>query len=264
MFLVEYGVAFEEVLNDSGFKLMLKNLQLRDLGYDVGCRIIERGSSRMFTSSIRRRVANAPKRHIARREERIHKVKSANICVDGANLTFPCTIRDIHSSGARMSIVNMQGIADSFLLIVRSEDLVARCQVAWRKTNELGVRFVRIGCLLDEEKMKKEQQAAYQMEARQAAEQVERERQQAEYEALQRQQKQVQHIAQITIARLQIMGMDPTKPYSEKDLRDAYHCQAMNKHPDHGGDAEEFHQLTEVYNLMLQDFLAAQSASQSA
>ena len=218
----------------------------------------------MFTSSVRRGRATAPKRHVDRREERIQKIKSASICVDGADLAFPCTVRDIHSSGARMSIANIQGVADSFLLIVRSEDLVARCKVAWRKTNELGVRFVRVGCLLDEEQMKKEQQAAYQMEIQEAAERVERERVQAEQEALQRQHLQAQRIAQINAARMQIMGMDPTKPYSEEDLKSAYRRQAMAKHPDQGGDPREFQQLTEIYNLMLQDLQVAAAAAATA
>ena len=218
----------------------------------------------MFTSSVRRGRATAPKRHVDRREERIQKIKSASICVDGADLAFPCTVRDIHSSGARMSIANIQGVADSFLLIVRSEDLVARCKVAWRKTNELGVRFVRVGCLLDEEQMKKEQQAAYHMEIKEAADRLERERLQAEHEELQRQQIQAQRIAQINAARMQIMGMDPTKPYSEEDLKSAYRRQAMTKHPDQGGDPREFQQLTDIYNLMLQDLQAAAAAAAAA
>ncbi|MEP0942857.1 MAG: PilZ domain-containing protein [Rhizobiaceae bacterium] len=214
----------------------------------------------MFTSSVRRGRHAAPKRHVDRREERVQKVKSASICIDGADLNFPCTVRDIHSSGARMSIANIQGVADSFLLIVRSEDLVARCKVAWRKTNEMGVRFVRVGVLAEEERMKKEQQSAHQMELQQQVERANQERLHAEQEALQRQQLQAQRIAQINAARMQIMGMDPTKPYTEEDLKSAYRRRAMSKHPDQGGDPLEFQQLTEIYNLMLNDLQAAAGA----
>jgi len=208
----------------------------------------------MFTSSVKRGGRPSPKRHIDRREERIEKVKSATICVDGADMNFPCTVRDIHSSGARMSIQNAQNVADSFLLIVRSENLVARCKVAWRKTNELGVRFVRVGDLLEESRMKIEQHAAFNQAIQQQAKRQEQERIQAEHEAMQRQQAEAMRAARIATARMQIMGMDPTQPYTLDDLKAAYRRQAMTKHPDQGGDPVEFQQLTEIYNLMAQAF----------
>ena len=155
-------------------------------------------------------------------------------------------------------------MADSVLLIVRSEDLVARCKVAWRKTNELGVRFVRVGGLDEEERMKEEQQSSYQLERQQLAENQQRECEQAELEELQRQQLHAQRIAQINAARMQIMGMDPTKPYSEEDLKSAYRRQAMNKHPDQGVDPLEFQQLSKIYNLMLHDLQAAAETAEAA
>lgn len=213
----------------------------------------------MFTSSVRRGGRAAPKRHIDRREERVEKVKSATICVDGAEMNFPCTVRDIHSSGARMSIVNAQNVADSFLLIVRSENLVARCKVAWRKPNELGVRFVRVGDLNDEAHMKIEQHAAFNQSVQQQAQRREQARIQAEQDALMHQQAEAMRAARIATARMQIMGMDPTQPYTLEDLKAAYRRQAMTKHPDQGGDPVEFQQLTEIYNLMTQAFDTVQN-----
>lgn len=206
----------------------------------------------MFSSPNRRTRATAPRKHVDRREERVLKVKSASICIDGGENHIPCTVRDIHSSGARMSIAHPQQVGDSFLLIVRSENLVARCKVAWRKTNELGVRFLRVAGLNEEERLKKEQQAAFQKDQQQHFEMQEQARLQSEQEAQQRMQIQAQRAAQMQAARLQIMGMDPTKPYTEEDLKSAYRRQAMAKHPDQGGDPVEFQQLTEIYNLMLQ------------
>ncbi len=208
----------------------------------------------MFTSSIRRGGRPAPKRHIDRREERVEKIKSAAICVDGAEMNFPCTVRDIHTSGARMSVVNAQNLADNFLLIVRSDNLVARCKVAWRKTNELGVRFLRVGDLSEESRMKIEQHAAFNQAVQQQTQRQEQERIQAEQEALQAQQAEAMRTARIAAARMQIMGMDPTKPYTLEDLKAAYRRQAMAKHPDQGGDPVEFQQLTEIYKLMAAAF----------
>jgi len=208
----------------------------------------------MFTSSVRRGGRAAPKRHIDRREERVEKTKSATICVDGAEMNFPCTVRDIHSSGARMSIVNAENVADNFLLIVRSDNLVARCKVAWRKSNEIGVRFVRVGDLNEEARMKADQHLAFNQAIQQSAQRQEQARIQAENEAQLHQQEEALRVARIAVARMQIMGMDPTQPYTLEDLKAAYRRQAMAKHPDQGGDPVEFQQLTEIFNLMAHAF----------
>ncbi len=212
----------------------------------------------MFTSSARRGRQAAPKRHVDRREERVEKTKAATICVDGAEMNFPCTVRDIHSSGARLSIVNAQGIADTFLLIVRSDDLIARCKVAWRKSNEIGVRFARVGDLAEEAHLKAEQHAAFNQAIRQQNQRMEQDRQRAEQEAQAQMQAQAMRVARINAARMQIMGMDPTQPYTMEDLKSAYRRQAMNKHPDQGGDPVEFQQLTDIFHLMVQAMEAHQ------
>jgi hypothetical protein len=208
----------------------------------------------MFNSSVRGKRPGAPKRHVPRREERVEKTKSASICIDGEEMYVACTVRDIHSSGARLSIVNPQGIADSFLLMVRSDNLVARCKVAWRKTNEIGVRFLRTGDLSQEQRFKKEQRLAYQQEGQQRQHQQDEIELRAEQEQQAQLQIQAQREQQMRMARLQIMGMDPTQPYTVEDLKGAFRRQAMHKHPDQGGDPTEFRQLTEIYNLMLQAF----------
>ena len=153
-----------------------------------------------------------------------------------------------------MSIVNAQNVADSFLLIVRSNNLIARCKVAWRKTNELGVRFVRVGDLAEEARMKAEQHSAFNHAIRQQTQRQEQQRIQSELEAEQLLQAEAMRTARIAAARMQIMGMDPTQPYTLDDLKAAYRRQAMTKHPDQGGDPVEFQQLTEIYNLMAQAF----------
>jgi len=207
----------------------------------------------MFTPSANRNRLHAPKKHVER-EQRVAKTKSASVCVDGADLQFAGTVRDIHSSGARISIMNLESIENGFLLIVRSDNLVARCQVVWKKQNELGVRFLRIGDLSEEAQFRRDQQYAYKKDGDMRALQQQQSQLRSESDLVARQRVQAQRAAQMQIARLQIMGMDPTKPYSEDDLKTAYRRRAMTKHPDQGGDPAEFQQLTEVYNLMLQAF----------
>lgn len=215
----------------------------------------------MFNSTVRRGRPTGPRKQVERREERIEKIKSASICIDGGDQQMACTVRDIHSSGARLSIMNAQAVAESFLLIVRSENLIARCKVAWRKTNEMGVRFLRVGDLGEEDRMRKEQQYAFQQQVEQDQRRKDEAIQIAERDRQAKLLAQAQRIAQIRSARLQIMGMDPTQPYSEQELKSAFRKQAMVKHPDQGGDPVEFQQLTEIYNLMLQD-LEAQATQQ--
>ena len=209
----------------------------------------------MFTPTARRNRVVAPKKHVERREERVPKVKSASICVDGADAMIACTVRDIHSSGARISIMSLEGIKESFMLIVRSENLVARAKVAWKKDGEIGVRFIRTGDLADEQQFHSEQQSAYAKEVELERRRIAEEEARAEQQRLAREHAEAQRIAQIRIAQMQIMGMDPTKPYSQEDLKSAFRKKAMTIHPDQGGDPVEFQRLNDVYNIMLNEFL---------
>ena len=210
----------------------------------------------MFNSTVRRGRQTGPRKRVERREERSEVTKSASICIDGADQKMACTVRDIHSSGARLSIMNAQAVADTFLLIVRSDNLIARCKVAWRKTNEMGVRFLRVGDLAEEERMRKEQQQTFRKEVEQAQRQEEIAARNAEQERQNHIHAQAQRVAQIRSARMQIMGMDPTHPYTEAELKSAFRKQAITKHPDQGGSPVEFQQLTKIYDLMLQDLEA--------
>lgn len=112
----------------------------------------------MFKPTSNRFRHAAPKKHVDRREERVPTMKSGSISIDGGDHMIACTVRDIHTSGARLSVMTMEGLSDSFMLIVRASDLVARAKVAWRKENEIGVRFLRRGDLLQEEQLRREQQ----------------------------------------------------------------------------------------------------------
>lgn len=218
----------------------------------------------MFTPSARRTRHASPKKHVDRREERVPTMKSGSINVDGGPDLISCTVRDIHTGGARLSVMNMDGVTDGFLLIVRSANLVARSKVAWKKGNEIGVRFLRQGDLSQEEQFRREQQYSHQKDLEQAEKQRQQER--ARWEAEQQAQAQAEAYrqAQVRIAQLNLMGMDPTKPYSEDDLKAAFRKRAMEKHPDQGGDPQEFQQLNDVYKIMLADFAAMQQRASVA
>jgi hypothetical protein len=78
-----------------------------------------------------------------RREPRQELAKAASICVIDTGQTISCTLRDIHTRGARISVISHGGIPDEFILKSRQADLETRARVAWRRGNELGVKFIR-------------------------------------------------------------------------------------------------------------------------
>ncbi len=79
-----------------------------------------------------------------RRERRVELAKAASICVIDTGQTISCTLRDIHTRGARISVMSHGGIPDEFILKSRQADLETKARVAWRRGNELGVRFLKV------------------------------------------------------------------------------------------------------------------------
>jgi len=76
-----------------------------------------------------------------RRETREPITKSASICIEASGQVIACTLRDIHSRGARMSVASHAGIPDVFTLKCRQEGINTTARVAWRRGNEMGVSF---------------------------------------------------------------------------------------------------------------------------
>ncbi|MEM1316798.1 MAG: PilZ domain-containing protein [Pseudomonadota bacterium] len=198
---------------------------------------------------------NAPRTKVER-EERIAVVKSAYITVDGNDPMLACTVRDINSGGARISVADIHKIADEFLLIARSEDLVARVRVAWRREKEIGVRFLRSTRLDNEARMRQEQAKVF--ERNRAAEAQRLAEAEAAQAALEQQQAEAERMAQARLRfdRMVTLGMDPTQGYTKDMLRDAYHARAKETHPDQGGDPATFDAVKLAYEGLLAEFPA--------
>lgn len=94
----------------------------------------------MFAKNNRRSVAGSTNKRSGIVREPI--TKSASICIEASGQIIACTLRDIHKRGARLSVVQPHGIPDNFVLKSRSENIESRAMVAWRRGNELGVKFV--------------------------------------------------------------------------------------------------------------------------
>jgi hypothetical protein len=71
------------------------------------------------------------------------KVLKAGIAASSnRHLTTSVTVRDLSATGARLRVDNIATIPDTFELIIAADGLEAGCQVVWRKTNEVGVKFL--------------------------------------------------------------------------------------------------------------------------
>jgi hypothetical protein len=71
------------------------------------------------------------------------KVLKAGIAASSnRHLTVSCTVRDISATGARLRVDNLASIPDTFELIIAADGLEANCEVVWRKSNEVGVKFL--------------------------------------------------------------------------------------------------------------------------
>ena len=204
----------------------------------------------MFSSTSRRPRPGAHKKQIDRREDRRVVTKTASICIDGDKMALPCTVRDFHSQGARLSISNVAAVPEMFLLIIRSDDFLARASVAWRKSSEIGVRLIRTGKMFEEDRFRREQAATY----LQVQDNLRRENARKEQEINDQKAAAEMHAQQAAHEQnrlMQIMGIDPRHPISEERIKQAYRQQAMVRHPDQGGSMEEFHELNNVYRALM-------------
>ncbi len=54
-----------------------------------------------------------------------------------------CTVMDVSAQGAKIATQDVTEIPDEFVLLLAKGGTVRRqCKVAWRKENEVGVKFV--------------------------------------------------------------------------------------------------------------------------
>jgi hypothetical protein len=74
-----------------------------------------------------------------RRVARQRIFKGARIAF-GGGATIDCTVRDISAVGARMTVASPIGIPETFDLVIDGAP-VRHCQIVWKKTDQIGVKF---------------------------------------------------------------------------------------------------------------------------
>ena len=70
---------------------------------------------------------------------RVKIMKAAKIDYGGDK--YPCTVRDISSTGAALEFSDLLRIPDEFTLVIPEDRLRLPCHVVWRRDYRVGVQF---------------------------------------------------------------------------------------------------------------------------
>jgi hypothetical protein len=76
-----------------------------------------------------------------RREERVPQNKTGVIRFGAAGYQRSCTVVDLTSHGASITIASAFGVPDVFQLTINGEKETRQCRVIWSQVKTLGVSF---------------------------------------------------------------------------------------------------------------------------
>ena len=76
-----------------------------------------------------------------RSEPRRRTLKGGKIIFNNNQCVLNCTIRDLSKAGCRLSVPGQTGLPTEFELHLPSSDDKYQCQIIWRKSFEVGVKF---------------------------------------------------------------------------------------------------------------------------
>src|ERR1041384_2281515 len=72
---------------------------------------------------------------------RTRVLKGAVISFRQLGTTIDCTVRDLSSAGACLTVTSPAGVPNEFDLMLDREKLTRHCRVAWRGADRIGVAF---------------------------------------------------------------------------------------------------------------------------
>ncbi len=78
-----------------------------------------------------------------------HRINPRLRTIKGGSILFgfapaiDCVIRNMSQTGAMLAVEATVSIPDHFTLLIKPELIKRECQVVWRKTDGIGVRFER-------------------------------------------------------------------------------------------------------------------------
>jgi hypothetical protein len=82
----------------------------------------------------------SPSRDDNRQTQRRTTLKGGRIVFNAGRSTIDCKVRNLSSKGAKLQVVSVVGIPDTFDLLLEGHSRQP-CRVAWRSLKELGVEF---------------------------------------------------------------------------------------------------------------------------
>lgn len=77
----------------------------------------------------------------ARVAPRRRALKAGVIAFQGHFISYPCTLREISETGARLRVDDVRMIPDEFDLLIELDAVEYSCATVWRRQNDIGVRF---------------------------------------------------------------------------------------------------------------------------
>lgn len=77
-----------------------------------------------------------------RRAERVRTLIGARAIFNNGNSSIDCQIRNLSSTGAKLTVSESVGLPQSFLLEIPSKHKSYRSEIRWRSHNSVGVEFV--------------------------------------------------------------------------------------------------------------------------
>lgn len=77
-----------------------------------------------------------------RQERRARVLREAKIVFNSGASLIDCFIRDEHEEGARLRVPAPTVLPDSFQLLWVADEIIREAETAWRRGDDLGVRFV--------------------------------------------------------------------------------------------------------------------------
>ena len=87
-------------------------------------------------------VQSEPQSADQRQAERTGTLRGGKIVYNNKMCVSDCQVRDISDTGCRVTVESSAGIPDHFMLHILNGDVKRECEVAWRRSDMLGLRFI--------------------------------------------------------------------------------------------------------------------------
>lgn len=77
-----------------------------------------------------------------RHQPRLRMLKSARILFNDHRSVIDCTVRNLSSLGACLTVECTLGIPDRFEVMFEADKSIRRCRMIWHKEKQIGVEFM--------------------------------------------------------------------------------------------------------------------------